>query len=67
MAPFRAQIAGKRLREVENKNYRFTPFLSGAKQKMHKKKQKKLKISKKYHYDIISSQKSLKNAKKERK
>ena len=43
MAPFRAQIGGKRIREVENKNYRFTPFLSDAEQKMPKKKQKNLK------------------------
>ena len=40
MAPFRAKIGGKRIREEENKNYRFTPFLSGAEQKMQIKKQK---------------------------
>ena len=40
MAPFRAKIGGKSIREGENKNYRFTPFLSGAEQKMPKKKQK---------------------------
>ena len=50
MAPFRAKIGGKRIREGENKNYRFTPFLSGAEQKMPKKKTKKLK---KYHYGFI--------------
>ena len=43
MAPFRAQIGGKRIREVEHKNYRFTPFLSGAELKLPKKKAKKLK------------------------
>ena len=43
MAPFRAKIDGKRIREGENINYRFTPFLSGAEQKMRKKKAKKLK------------------------
>ena len=40
MAPFRAKIGGKRIREGENKNYRFIPFLSGTEQKMPKKKQK---------------------------
>ena len=43
MAPFRAKIGGKRIREGENKNYRFIPFLSGAEQKMPKKKSKKIK------------------------
>ena len=64
MAPFRAKIGGKRIREGENKNYRFIPFLSGTEQKMPKKKSKKIK---KYHYGIISSQNSLEKAKKERK
>ena len=40
MATFRAKIGGKRMRKGENKNYRFVPFLSGAEQKMQKKKQK---------------------------
>ena len=40
MAPFLTKIGGKRIREGEYKNYRFTTFLSGAEQKMHKKKQK---------------------------
>ena len=62
MAQFRAKISGKSIKEGENKNYRFIPFLSGAEQKMQIKK---LKI-KKYHYGIISSQNSLENAKKER-
>ena len=43
MAPFRAKIGGKRIREGENKNYRFIPYLSVAEQKMPKKKAKKLK------------------------
>ena len=34
MAPFRAKIGGKRIREGEKRNYRFIPFLSGAEQKM---------------------------------
>ena len=66
MAPFRAKIGGKRMRNGENKNYRFVRFLCGAEQKMPKKKAKKLKKIKKYHYGIISSQNSLENAKKER-
>ena len=63
MAPFRAKIGGKRIREGENKNYRFTPFVSGAEQKMQKKKAKKIK---KYHYGIISSQNSFKKGNKGR-
>ena len=31
------------MRKGENKNYRFVPFLSGAEQKMPKKKSKKIK------------------------
>ena len=64
MASFQAKIGWKMLRKRENKNYRFVPFLSGAEQKMPKKKAKK---AKKYHYGIISSQNSLEKAKKERK
>ena len=40
MASFQAKIVWKRSRKRENKNYRFVPFLSGAEQKMPKKKQK---------------------------
>ena len=40
MDPFRAKIGWKRLRNGENKNYRFVPFLPGAENKMPEKKQK---------------------------
>ena len=40
MASFQAKIFWKRPRKRETKNYRLVPFLSGAKQKMPKKKQK---------------------------
>ena len=40
MAPFRAEIGGKSIKQGENKNYRFIPFLSGAEQKMSKKLKK---------------------------
>ena len=44
MAPFRAKIGGQRIRQGKNKNYHFISFLSGAEQKMQKKKKaKKLK------------------------
>ena len=43
MAPFRAKIGGKSIKEGENKNYRFILFLSGAEQKMPKKKSEKIK------------------------
>ena len=67
MAPFRAKIGWKRLRKNENKNYRFVPFLPGAESKMPKKKSKKIRKIKKYHYGIISSQNCLEKAKEERK
>ena len=60
MESFKAKIVWKRPRKRENKNYCFTPILSGAEKKMPKKKAKKLK---KYHYGIISSQNILENAK----
>ena len=40
MASFQAKIVWKSPRKRENKNYRFVPFLTGAEQKMQKKKQK---------------------------
>ena len=52
------------MRDGGNKNYRFVPFLTGAEQKMPKKKSEKIK---KYNYDIISSQNSFENANKGRK
>ena len=55
------------MRKGENKNYRFVPFLSGAEQKMPKKKAKKLKKIQKYHYGFNSSQNQLKEDEKERK
>ena len=65
MALYRAKIGWKRIREGENKNYRFVAFLSDAEKKMQQKKAKKLKKLKKYHYCIIWSQNSLEKAKKE--
>ena len=55
MGPFRAKIGRKRMRNEENKNYRFVPFLPGADRKC-KKKSKKIKKTKKHHYGVISSQ-----------
>ena len=43
MVPFQAKIGGKRIREGENKNYRFNPFLSDPYQKIQKKQPKKFK------------------------
>ena len=40
MASFQAKIVWKSPRKRENKNYCFVPFLTGAEQKMPKKKQK---------------------------
>ena len=50
MASFQAKIFWKMPRKRANKNYCFVPILSGAEQKMPKKKAKKFK---KYHYGII--------------
>ena len=50
MAPFRAEIGGKRMRKGENKNYRSVPFLSGAEQKMPKKIKKNEKIPLWHHF-----------------
>ena len=63
MASFPAKIGWKRLRNKENKNYRYVPFQPKAKQKI----KKKLKKIKKYHYGFISGQNLLENAEKERK
>ena len=41
MAPFRAKIGGKRIRDGGNKNYRFVPSLPDALQKIQKKKLQK--------------------------
>ena len=43
MASFQAKIFWKRPRRIANKNYCFVPILSGAEQKMPKKKAKKFK------------------------
>ena len=43
MASFQPKIIWKRPRKRENKNYYFVPILSGAEQKMPKKKGKKFK------------------------
>ena len=43
MASFQAKIVWKRPRKIENKNYRFVPFLPDALQKIPKKKRKKTK------------------------
>ena len=50
MASFQANIGWKRLRNRENKNYRFVSFLPDAQQKIPKKIAKKFKKMKKYHY-----------------
>ena len=66
MAPFRAKIGGKRIREGENKNsFHSVPIRRGI--EIAKRKAKKLKKLKKYHYGIISSQNCLEKDKKDRK
>ena len=58
---FKAKIGRKRMRNRENKNYRFGSFLPDAKKKILKK----IKKSKKYHCGFISSQNRSEEAEKE--
>ena len=67
MASFKAKTVWKMPRKRENKNYCFVAILSGADTKWQKKKGKKFKKLKKYHYGTISSQNILEKARKERK
>ena len=60
MASFQAKIGRKKMRNIENKNYRFVSFQPGALYKIPKK-------IKKYHYGFISSQNWLEKDEKERK
>ena len=48
---FHAKLGRKRMRNMENKNYRFISFLPDAQKKIPKK----IKKSKKYHCGFISS------------
>ena len=48
---FQAKIGPKRMRNMENKNYRFVSFLPDAQKKIPKKNKK----SRKYHCGFISS------------
>ena len=66
MASFQAKIGWKRGRKRENKICISVPFLPDGKYKISKK-EKKIKIIKKYHYGFISSQNRLEKAEKERK
>ena len=66
MASFQAKIGWKRWRKRENKNHRCVPFLPDVLEKI-RKKQKKFKNTKKYHYRIISSQNMSEKAEKARK
>ena len=49
---FQAKIGRKRMRNMENKNYRFVSFLPDSQKKIPKK----IKKIKKYHCGFISSQ-----------
>ena len=61
MASFHAKIGWKRLRKIENKNFRSVP---PRPVREHSKKIQKIK---KYHYGIISGQNRLEKAEKESK
>ena len=64
MGSFQAKIGWKRLRNIENKNYRSVPYLPDGLEKNIAKKIWKIK---KYDYGIISSQNRLEMADKETK
>ena len=64
MASFQAKTGWERPRKREKKNYRSDQFLLDPKQRIPKKQQKIQKI-KKHHYDFISSQNRLGEAKKQ--
>ena len=55
------------MKKRENKNYRSVPFRSVPNPMHNGKFQKKVKILKKNHYGIISSQNRFENGEKERK
>ena len=57
---FQAKIGRTRMRNMENKNYRFVSFLPDEQKKIPKK-------IKKYHCGFISSQNRLQKTEKERK
>ena len=65
MASFQSKIGWKRLKKTENKSYRSVSFLSATKQKIKKKKSKKIQKIKKHPYGFISRQNRLENDKKE--
>ena len=67
MVSFQSKIGWKRPRKTENKSYRSVSFLTGTKQKIKKKKSKKIQKIKKYHYEFISNQNKWENDEKERK
>ena len=66
MYSFQAKIGLKKMRNGENKNYRFFSFLPDALQKILKKQEKNYE-KKKNNYGFISSQNQLKEDEKERK
>ena len=64
MGLFQAKIDWKKLRKIENKNYRSVPYLPD---RLEEKIAKKFWKIKKYDYGIISSQNRLEKADKETK
>ena len=60
MASFKARIGWKRPRKKENNYCRSVSFLPTWYQKIRKKKAKKIKKTKKYHYGSILGQNRLK-------
>ena len=68
MDSYPAKIGWKRVRKSENKNYLSVPFRSyPMRNRNFQKTSKKIQKIKKYHYDFISGQNRLEEAKKNKK
>ena len=67
MGSFQAKIDWKRLRKIENKNYRSVPFLPDGLEKIPKTQQKNFEKLKNRIMASFSSQNRLEKAEKERK
>ena len=67
MNSFQTKISGKMMRNRENKNYNFVPFLPDAEQKTSKKNCEKIQKIRKYRYGFISIQNRLEETEKARK
>ena len=66
MASFQAKICWKRMRKTENKNYHYVSSYP-KRNRIFQKNNKKIRQTKKYHYDFISSENRQEKDEKDRK